>query len=107
MPTHDVLSNENLVETWESTFAGAYAKAKQQQNILSKTLQSMLRWWFQMTLPDDDEMARNHDHSVHFEMKRSPRGHLDVLYMSDKARITRGNRGTLVVVEPMLCTSTV
>lgn len=53
-----------------------------------------------MTFPDDDELQRTRDHSVHFDMKRAPRGHMDVLYLSDNTRITRGNRGTLVVVEP-------
>ena len=56
-----------------------------------------------MTFPDDEEMAQSQDHSVHFEMKRAPRGHLDVLYLSDTTRVTKGNRGTLVVVEPASC----
>ena len=54
-----------------------------------------------MTFPDDEEMEQSRDHSVHFEMKRAPKGHMDVLYLSDNTRITQGNRGTLVVVEPV------
>ncbi|CAM9500575.1 unnamed protein product [Ascophyllum nodosum] len=32
-----------------------------------------------------------------FEITRSPRGHLDVLFLDEDMRITRGNRGSLVV----------
>lgn len=101
MPSREVLNNDELLAVWKSTFFGAYERAKKEQSIISKTLQSMITWWFKITLPNDEEMARSQDHSVHFEMKRSPRGHLDILYMSDTARITKGNRGTLVVVEPV------
>ena len=37
--------------------------------------------------------------SVSFEMKRCPHGYIDVLYLDEDLRITRGNRGTIVIVE--------
>jgi hypothetical protein len=103
MPSKEVLENESLLQVWMDTFQGAYAKAERERNILSRTLRGMMAWWFQMTFPDDEEMQRTRDHSVHFEMKRAPKGHLDVLYLSENTRITEGNRGTLVVVEPIGC----
>lgn len=103
-PSREVLRDPSLLELWMETFQGAYTTAEQQRNILSRTLRSMMAWWFQMTFPDDEEMAQSQDHSVHFEMKRAPRGFLDILYLSDTTRITKGNRGTLVVVEPVACT---
>ncbi|CAB9526932.1 PAP_fibrillin [Seminavis robusta] len=104
MPSREVLMNEELMNVWMETFEGAYEKAALERNILSRTLRSMMAWWFQMTLPSDEEMQNTQDHSVHFEMKRAPKGHLDILYLSDTTRITKGNRGTLVVVEPVDCT---
>jgi PAP_fibrillin len=105
MPATQVLSNPILLNVWNQTFVGAYTKADKERHLLSKALKSMLTWWFQMELPTDDDAATRNDHSMQFRMKRAPRGYLDVLYMSETARITRGNRGTLVVVEPMTCTS--
>lgn len=104
MPSRQVLRDPKLLEIWMETFQGAYSKAERERNIFSRTFRNMIAWWFQMSLPDDEEMASTQDHSVHFEMKRAPKGHLDVLYLSDTARITKGNRGTLVVVEPLACT---
>uniref|UniRef100_A0A7S2QCR7 Plastid lipid-associated protein/fibrillin conserved domain-containing protein n=1 Tax=Zooxanthella nutricula TaxID=1333877 RepID=A0A7S2QCR7_9DINO len=38
------------------------------------------------------------DGTVSFEMTRPPHGHTDILYIDDKLRVTRGNRGSVVVV---------
>lgn len=99
-PSPVVLSDPNLLETWMETFEGAYQRAALERNILSKAMRGLLTWWFQISHPTDEEMAATEDRRVHFEMKRCPKGYLDILYMSDTTRITRGNRGTLVVVEP-------
>lgn len=103
MPSRNVLNDPSLLDVWMETFENAYQKAALQQNIFSRTLRGMLAWWFQMTLPDDEEMQSTSDHSVHFEIKRAPKGHLDILYLSSTTRVTKGNRGTLVVVEPVTC----
>lgn len=36
---------------------------------------------------------------VSFTMKRSPKGHLRVLYLDEELRITRGEKGTVLVCE--------
>ena len=107
MPSPAVLSHPDLLHVWMTTFEGAYQRAALERNILNKALRGFMTWWFQITHhPTDDEMAANDDRRVHFEMKRCPKGYLDILYMSDTTRITRGNRGTLVVVEPTTTTTT-
>lgn len=103
MPSRDVLTDANLRRVWMDTFQGAYSKAERERNIISRTLRSMMAWWFEMTFPNDEEFDNAQDHSVHFTMKRAPRGHLDVMYLSANTRITKGNRGTMVVVEPVDC----
>eukprot|EP00966_Prymnesium_polylepis_P054922 1269651-Prymnesium_polylepis.1 len=42
-------------------------------------------------MSDGDEMR--------YQMTKAPKGYLDVLYLDDELRITRGNRGSLVVCE--------
>lgn len=34
-----------------------------------------------------------------YEMKRSPKGYLDVIYLDEEMRVTRGQQGALVVVD--------
>ena len=101
MPAPCVLRDPRLLQVWVDTFSGAYTKAQAERNILSRSFRDLIAWWFQVTLPTDEEFAASQNHSVHFELhRRPPRGHLDILYLTPTTRITRGNRGTLVVVEP-------
>jgi len=39
---------------------------------------------------------------VSFKMQRSPKGKLEVLYLDEELRITRGGRGTVVVCERLI-----
>ena len=34
-----------------------------------------------------------------YEMTRAPKGHLDVLFHDEELRVTRGNRGSIVIAE--------
>ena len=102
MPSYRVRSDTALLKIWKETFHNAYKNADKERGFWSKAMQMALKWWFKMVLPSDDHVGE--DYSVNFQMKRSPRGHLDFLYLSERLRITRGNRGTLVVVERMTAT---
>lgn len=99
MPAYQVRSDPALLKVWKETFHNAYKNADKERGFWSKALRMAIKWWFDMELPSDDEVGE--DYSVNYQMKRSPRGHLDFLYLSERLRITRGNRGTLVVVERM------
>ena len=56
-------------------------------------LESLLRWtmkkMLKMTFPTDESMR--------FEMKRVMHGYVDVLYLDEDMRITKGNHGSIVV----------
>ena len=39
------------------------------------------------------------DNSMSYKMKKAPLGHLDILYLDDELRITRGNKGSVVIAE--------
>jgi PAP_fibrillin len=100
LPAQEVLNDPALLQIWKETFHNAYNDSASTTNESSwnQALQWALQWWFQMELPHHVEQ----DYSVHFQMKRPPRGHLEFLYLSERLRITKGNRGTLVVVERMV-----
>jgi len=39
---------------------------------------------------------------VSFKMQRSPKGKLELLYLDEELRITRGERGTVLVCERLI-----
>ncbi|CAN0543851.1 unnamed protein product, partial [Ectocarpus sp. 12 AP-2014] len=46
--------------------------------------------------PADDLGPRG---ELSYEMKRSPQGYLDIIYLDEEMRVTRGQQGALVVVD--------
>ncbi len=51
---------------------------------------------FKLTLPTDESDSES---CARYEMKREPKGYFDILYVDEDLRITRGNRGTVVIVQ--------
>ena len=100
-PAYAVWSDPHLLELWKQTFANAYKIADEQRSYMGWALWLMAQWWFKLSTPTDEDANNSHHHSVRFDMKRRPKGHLDVLYLDEEMRVTRGNRGTLIVVERM------
>lgn len=105
-PAHSVRSDPELMAVWEEVFDRAYSKAEAERTFMSSVMQYVLKSVFQLTTPTDEDAARDCSHTVSFDMKRSPRGYLDVLYLDEDIRITRGNRGTIIVVERISNTKT-
>ena len=103
-PTYAVQNDPALLEVWQETFAGAYKKAAEQRSFMSGLMQKALGAALQLSFPTDEDVSKAEDHSVSFEMKRSPKGYIDVLYLDQDLRITRGNRGTIVVVQRLATT---
>lgn len=98
-PTYAVSSDPELLALWKEVFEHAYSKAEKERSFMSSVLQFVFKKVFQLSTPTDDDLEDNDKHAVSFAMKRSPRGYLDVLYLDEDIRITRGNRGTIIVVE--------
>jgi hypothetical protein len=96
MPAEEVARNPSKLMTWAQVFEGAYKKADEERSYIGQIFQYMIKLLLGLTLPTDDSLLKD---SFHFDLKRSPVGFLDVLYLDDDLRITKGNRGTLVVVE--------
>ncbi|CAB9525759.1 PAP_fibrillin [Seminavis robusta] len=98
-PTYEVRSDPKRMAVWEEVFDSAYSKAEQERSLMASVLQYIFKAVFQLSTPTDEDAKNDKQHAVKFDMKRSPRGYLDVLYLDEDIRVTRGNRGTIIVVE--------
>jgi hypothetical protein len=97
IPAKEVAMNPSKLKMWAQTFEGAYKKADEERSYIGRIFQYISKLLLGLTLPTDHSLLKNS--SVHFDLMRSPVGYLDVLYLDEDLRITKGNRGTLVVVE--------
>lgn len=100
-PTYQVRSDPEKMAVWEEVFDKAYSKAEEERTFMSSLMQYVFKKVFQLSTPTDEDAKNSAQRSVSFDMKRSPRGYLDILYLDEDVRITRGNRGTIIVVERM------
>lgn len=98
LPSAAVLADDELFALWKETFAQAYTKADKERSIFSTVFRYILKIALKLTTPSDEDAERRADNSFSFEIKRSPRGHYDVLYLDEEIRISRGNRGTIVIM---------
>ncbi|VEU43350.1 unnamed protein product [Pseudo-nitzschia multistriata] len=94
---HSTVDHASTLVLWEKTFANAYKKADEQRSYFGWVYQYFLKLILGLSLPSDSRTR--FDSSFHFDMKRPPKGFFDVLYLDEDMRITRGNRGTISVVE--------
>lgn len=95
MPAEEVRNDPSKLELWCSTFEGAYKKADEERSYFGWVFQFIIKILLGLTYPTDSK------HVFRFGMKRSPVGFLDILYLDEDLRITKGNRGTIVVAERM------
>lgn len=94
----EISKNSVMAKTWDATFKNIYSEADKRRSLTGRMSRSIIKFAFNMTMPED--FTEDVVMPVHrYEMKRSPRGYLDVLYLDEDLRITRGNRGTIVIVQ--------
>jgi hypothetical protein len=86
--------DKNEIETWKAVFGDQSKSSK--RSLKEKLTASILRMLFGIVPPQ--EMDRKTG-EVSFKMKRSPKGKLEMLYLDEELRITRGERGTVLVCE--------
>mmetsp|Transcript_11162 Transcript_11162/g.15664 ORF Transcript_11162/g.15664 Transcript_11162/m.15664 type:complete len:404 (-) Transcript_11162:337-1548(-) len=98
-PQESVIADPMKLDLWKKTFANAYTKAQAQKGFATKLGESLIYWMLKMTAPSDEDTELRGDHSFKYDIQRSPVGYIDILFLDDDMRITRGNKGSLVVVE--------
>jgi hypothetical protein len=82
------------LKVWQQVFGQATAPARLS---LKEWFQGLLlRFMFGLVLPDkmDTQTGRSE-----FQMKRSPKGSLEILYLDEELRITKGEKGTVLVCD--------
>jgi hypothetical protein len=85
---------QSEMEAWKAIFG---AQSKPSTTSLKERLMTIvLRMMFGIVPPQG--MDRNTGR-VSFKMRKSPKGKLELLYLDDELRITRGERGTVLVAE--------
>ncbi len=77
---------------WRELFGPALAaKPGKRARVMNWLLKRMMGLIKPSQLEGNDEMS--------YQMTKAPKGYLEVLYLDEELRITRGNRGSLVVCE--------
>lgn len=99
-PNFDMTTTDNkqLAEAWKKTFDGAIAKERNSQSLLGKVAttatHALMKWMMGLEPPTDRD-----DFTQAYKITNPYAGYLDILYMDEDMRVSRGNRGTIVVVE--------
>ncbi|KAG5192920.1 hypothetical protein JKP88DRAFT_260815 [Tribonema minus] len=84
---------QDLAE-WEAVFKPREGKEKPRVPLGKKLTNLMLKLFMGFQPPADAGQGVQR-----YTMNRPPEGYLDILYLDDALRVTRGNRGSIVVVE--------
>lgn len=87
-------ADQTSLKTWKVVF-GNQSKPLS-RNLKQRLLTSISRIMFGLVPPQGMEQETG---KVSFKMQRPPKGKLSILYLDEELRITRGNRGTLLVSE--------
>ena len=80
-------------EVWNSTFEAAF------ENYKPRKRDRLMNWLLKRMMGLQKPTGMSTDGSMTYKMTKSPHGHLDVLFLDDELRITRGNRGSVVIAE--------
>lgn len=82
------------MKDWKAVFGSQSQPSKKTWK--EKFMSGILRLMFGLVPP---QVMNHQTGEVSFTMKRSPKGRLEILYLDKELRITRGERGTILVCE--------
>jgi len=82
-----------LLPEWQKVFTNSLSQQKSKATIFSKVGDWLMGALMGLRKPD----SVSDDGSMTYEMTKAPHGHSDVLYLDDDLRITKGNKGSIVV----------
>jgi hypothetical protein len=93
-PSNAVLDDDAKMALWTGTFnKKAYDKAEAERSVVERITHWFLKRILGITVKHDTP------YSFRLEFQRAFEGYFDILYLDEDIRITKGNRGTLVVVD--------
>ncbi|MBD2664457.1 hypothetical protein B6N60_00813 [Richelia sinica FACHB-800] len=94
--TGGVLTPQDMgqIEEWRRVFG---EQGKPEETSLKEKFQTwLLKLMFGLVPPEGMNLDTG---EIRFTMKRSPKGNLEILYLDEELRITRGEKGTVLVCE--------
>jgi hypothetical protein len=99
-PRFDLSNPENatLAAVWKETFDKAIAKEAEAQSHVGRAGTWLMHKLMKMMMGLEPPIDTS-DFTQTFTMSKPFVGHLDLLYLDDDFRISKGNRGTIVAVE--------
>ena len=88
--------DEECDAAWASTFGAAFANAKPRKR------ERVVNWLLKRMMGLEKPKGLAADGSMSYEIKKPPKpakNYLDILYLDDELRITRGSKGSVVIAE--------
>ncbi|KAL3771548.1 hypothetical protein ACHAWU_003723 [Discostella pseudostelligera] len=98
-PSFELSKNSALAALWKETFDDGIAKEQEAESFVSR-IKSMITYKVldgMMGLKPPSYDCVNFTQT--YKIGRPYAGHLDILYLDEELRVTRGNKGTIVVAE--------
>lgn len=96
-PSNTVIEDDGKMSLWSRTFNNNTLEiAESKRSYFGWMMNKMLKRMLGMKVRFDDS------NSFRLEFQKPFHGHFDVLYLDNELRVTRGNRGTIVVVERIM-----
>ena len=86
----EVDNDEKILQLWNKTFNGIYKKSDQERSVKERLIRWLMMNILSITYPSDESMK--------YEMKRVVHAHVEILFLDDEMRITKGSRGSVVIV---------
>ncbi len=86
-----VEKDDTLNQIWMKTFGNAYSNADKERGYIESITRYLMKIILNLEMPTDD--------SQRYKMKRIMKGYLDYLYLDDNLKITKGNHGSITIVQ--------
>ncbi len=85
----EVDQNLQMRKILDETFHEVYATAEKERGYISTFGMWLMKLAFKLTLPMDTDGSNDDYCARRYEMKRAPKGYIDILYIDEDLRITR------------------
>ena len=98
-PNFDLTNNPALAVLWKETFDIGIAKEAEAQSYVSRSLSIVTFKVMDLMMGLEPPTYDGVHFTQTFNIGRPYTGHLDIIYLDEDLRVTRGNKGTIVVAE--------
>ena len=83
--------DDTLNQIWMKCFGNAYSKADKERGYVESITRNAMKFILKLEMPTDNNQK--------YKIKRIMKGYLDYLYLDDNLKITKGNQGSITILE--------